>query len=55
MDITFQLDITGECDVERGPLGRFLDLACEIEQCGGVVPEKLTAVLNELQEASEQE
>lgn len=55
MELLFKLDITGECDVEKGPLSQFIDLATRIEECGGVVPEKLKAVLNELQEAPDKE
>lgn len=55
MELLFELDITGECDVERGPLGQFIDLAAKIEANGEVVPEKLKAVLNELQEAQDKE
>jgi hypothetical protein len=46
----FELVITGEAEVTRGPLGRFIDLADEIDaspDCADTPPE-IRAVLEEL-------
>lgn len=45
----FELVITGEADVTRGPLGRFVDLAEQIRSEGLSVPPQIEAVLDELQ------
>lgn len=42
-----------EGEIVRGPLGRFIDLAQQIEEEGGEVPAPLKAVLIELQQPQE--
>jgi hypothetical protein len=53
MILSYEFEIRGEADVERGPLGQFLDLAAAIEEEGGEVPCELKAVLLSLQEVTE--
>lgn len=49
----YKMNIRAEGEITRGPLGRFVDLVAQIEEEGGVVPEKLKAVLIELQQPQE--
>lgn len=51
----YELSFTGSADVERGPLGRFVDLAAQIEAAGLDVPPTLAAVLAELTHEGEQQ
>lgn len=44
-----------EGEVVRGPLGRFVDLAAQIEEEGGVVPAPITELLDRLQQPQENE
>jgi hypothetical protein len=53
MILSYEFEIRGEADVERGPLGQFIDLELKIEEEGGTVPPELKAVLRTLEEASE--
>lgn len=46
--IRYELVITGEAEVVRGPLGRFIDLAEQIRSEGLTVPAEILAVLAEL-------
>ena len=46
----YELRFEGEADVIRGPLGRFLDLADEIEREGLKVPPEIRDVLDKLSE-----
>lgn len=47
--IRYELVFTGEADLVRGPLGRFIDLAEQIEAEGLKVPAEILDVLVELQ------
>jgi len=47
-ELLMRLVFTGEIDVERGPLGRFQDLADQIQAEGHTVPSQILAVLAEL-------
>jgi hypothetical protein len=46
----YEVVITGTADVVRGPLGRFVDLADQIEAEGLTVPPEIAAVLAALTE-----
>ncbi len=46
----YELVITGEAEITRGPLGRFLDLAEQIQAEGLSVPPEILAVLEKLQQ-----
>jgi hypothetical protein len=48
--ILYELVISGEAELVRGPLGRFLDLAEAIEAEGLTVPPEITNVLKQLNE-----
>jgi hypothetical protein len=42
----FELQFEGSAEVERGPLGRFIDLAEQIKAEGGVVPARIQQALD---------
>lgn len=46
----YELRIEGTAEVTRGPLGRFLDLAAQIEAEGLTVPSEIRDVLDRLNE-----
>lgn len=48
--VRYELVITGEAEVVRGPLGRFVDLAGQLQADGLVVPPQILAVLEALQQ-----
>lgn len=48
-----KLEVEGSCEVERGPLGRFVDLCREIEDEGLTVPPEIKWALIELQKPQE--
>jgi len=48
-----ELVFTGTAAVERGPLGRFLDLAHQIEAEGLEVPPEIADALDQLQHPKE--
>jgi hypothetical protein len=45
----YELVITGEVEITRGPLGRFVDLATQIQSEGLDVPPEIADVLEKLQ------
>lgn len=47
--VRYELVITGEAEVTRGPLGRFADLAEQIQAEGLTVPPEVLAALEALQ------
>ena len=49
MTLRYELAITGEAEVIRGPLGRFLALAEQIQAEGLTVPPEILDVLKKLQ------
>lgn len=51
--VKYELTITGEATIIRGPLGRFLDLAEQIQSEGLTVPAEILAVLDKLQQPQE--
>ena len=51
--VKYELTITGEATIVRGPLGRFLDLAEQIQSEGLTVPAEILAVLDKLQQPQE--
>lgn len=51
----YRLEVHAEAEVVRGPLGRFVDLAEQIESEGGVVPAEITELLCRLQLPQETE
>jgi hypothetical protein len=51
--VKYELVITGEAIIIRGPLGRFVDLAEQIQSEGLTVPPEILAVLDELQQPQE--
>jgi hypothetical protein len=51
--VRFELVVTGEIEVTRGPLGRFLDLAEQIRGEGLDVPPEIAAVLQDLEQRKE--
>lgn len=46
----YEMRVTGTAEVTRGPLGRFLDLAAQIESEGLAVPSEIRDVLDRLDE-----
>lgn len=48
--VLYELVITGEAQLVRGPLGRFLDLAAQIESEGLTVPPEIRDALDMLTE-----
>ncbi len=52
-EIVQHWEIIGEAEIIRGPLGRFVDLAEQIQAEGLAVPSEILAVLNELQQPKE--
>lgn len=54
MILTHELVVTGEAEVQRGPLGRFIDLAEQIESEGLTIPPQILAALDQLQERSDE-
>jgi hypothetical protein len=48
--VLYELQITGTAELTRGPLGRFLDLAGQIEAEGLKVPPEIRDLLDELAE-----
>lgn len=46
----YELRVEGTAEVNRGPLGRFLDLAQEMEDEGLTVPSEIRDVLDRLNE-----
>jgi hypothetical protein len=49
----YEITITADAEVVRGPLGRFIDLADQIRSEGLEVPPEIDAVLNALQQPKE--
>jgi hypothetical protein len=49
----YELVITGDAEIVRGPLGRFIDLADQITAEGLTVPPQILAVLEQLQQPEE--
>jgi len=47
--VRYELVITGEAEITRGPLGRFVDLAEQIRSEGLTVPAEILDVLEKLQ------
>lgn len=45
----YQLELTGEAEITRGPLGRIIDCCAQIEADGLQVPPLISAALEELQ------
>lgn len=48
--VLYKLEITGEAELVRGPLGRFIDLADQIVSEGLTVPSEIRDVLDKLTE-----
>jgi len=47
--VRYELVITGEAEITRGPLGRFVDLAEQVRSEGLTVPPEILDVLEKLQ------
>lgn len=51
--VLYELVVTGTAEITRGPLGRFIDLADQIEAEGLKVPPEILDLLHDLQQPKE--